>query len=549
MSLDSTSPQAVQSTQRGLSVADWVTQMPQHRTAEPSTGRALRALTHPAVPLLLLVWILNDHVFKAQFHNAVTGKLSDVVAMVVFPLLIAAVVERWSNRPLAIGLAVNTIFFSAINLFATADALTEAAMSLIIETRLTPDPTDLLVLPAMAGAIAVWQRTPTSRAQLRRRVGGIVLGVGCLACIATSTSEQRSEQFDGTVLLTEEQPSVTFPIALTIDGENVNAQEVSLSRSVRVFGDQGEEPSGSAFVTSSIEATEPGQGLVTLSLNDLAAAPTQVDWSLVAVTFGGDGVFFGSDAPEPVLTVQAPPNEFGPEPFVTVPTGERQRDAIAPRVRLIELQIKASNQSDLRMRVPPLNLVDQPRLATSDEFLTVLPGELQAIPIPDDCAARCNFSVWIGMPVDHIPAAGYEIEFYDVAATSTASIVEHTPHLTTAVSAESESFRFVEHREQKTMPSAVDSPLDFEDPVVAATSFVVLTDTVTSDPPTTQVHFFYVRLRRAIPAQNCCPSTAVLEASILSSDDASVEASVALQVDLYTLEPVPADALQVRLGS
>ena len=53
--------------------------------------------TGPAHPLALAavaLLLLNDHVLKATFHNALTGKLSDVAWMVVCPVLLAALLSH-----------------------------------------------------------------------------------------------------------------------------------------------------------------------------------------------------------------------------------------------------------------------------------------------------------------------------------------------------------------------------------------------------------------------------------------------------------------------
>jgi hypothetical protein len=65
------------------------------------TGRrdtAADALLHPVVLLALAVWLVNDHWAKAALPGAVTGKLSDVAGLIVFPLLPAAALALWRQR-------------------------------------------------------------------------------------------------------------------------------------------------------------------------------------------------------------------------------------------------------------------------------------------------------------------------------------------------------------------------------------------------------------------------------------------------------------------
>ncbi|NVJ08600.1 hypothetical protein HUW63_25600 [Myxococcus sp. AM001] len=64
-------------------------------TRRPSPGSAmLHPLTLAAVALLLL----NDHVFKAQWPSWWTGKLSDVVGLAMFPLLLQGLWEHLGTR-------------------------------------------------------------------------------------------------------------------------------------------------------------------------------------------------------------------------------------------------------------------------------------------------------------------------------------------------------------------------------------------------------------------------------------------------------------------
>ena len=50
-------------------------------------------LRHPISLIMLLLWLLNDHIFKSLWGNAITGKLSDIAGLVVFPLMLVAAYE------------------------------------------------------------------------------------------------------------------------------------------------------------------------------------------------------------------------------------------------------------------------------------------------------------------------------------------------------------------------------------------------------------------------------------------------------------------------
>lgn len=49
-----------------------------------------KILLSPLFLFSLIVLLLNDHYLKAQFHNFLTGKLSDFAGLFIFPLFFAA---------------------------------------------------------------------------------------------------------------------------------------------------------------------------------------------------------------------------------------------------------------------------------------------------------------------------------------------------------------------------------------------------------------------------------------------------------------------------
>lgn len=56
--------------------------------------RQLHILASPGFLVGLLLLLMNDFIFKAQFHNGLTGKLSDFAGLFVFPLFWAAFFPR-----------------------------------------------------------------------------------------------------------------------------------------------------------------------------------------------------------------------------------------------------------------------------------------------------------------------------------------------------------------------------------------------------------------------------------------------------------------------
>jgi hypothetical protein len=141
------------------------------------SDRRADLLLHPVVLLALAVWIGNDHLAKAAWPGAVTGKLSDVAGLVVFPLIPVVALDRWRRWR---GLPASGAAWAAGWLAATAAAMIAikvvdpaawvyrhglavvqypllAALRLLASgdlpalrpVRLAMDPTDLLALPAL----------------------------------------------------------------------------------------------------------------------------------------------------------------------------------------------------------------------------------------------------------------------------------------------------------------------------------------------------------------------------------------------------------------
>jgi hypothetical protein len=153
-----------------------------------------RELCHPLSLGALALLLANDHLFKGAgvLPGWLTGKLSDVAGLFVFPLLLVAVARlvlgalglgRHSDRRGIIdGAALATLVgFAALKLSASLNqALTDVwGVNLM-------DPTDLIALPAVACA---WLLATTMR---RARHGrptrlreGLIVGVAAMASIAT----------------------------------------------------------------------------------------------------------------------------------------------------------------------------------------------------------------------------------------------------------------------------------------------------------------------------------------------------------------------------
>ncbi len=141
-------------------------------------------LLHP-VPLLCIgLLLLNDHVLKDAFHNAVTGKLSDVAGLAFFPLVLQALWEgtltllrrpwRPTRRSLHVSAAATALFFGAVQLWTPAadfyrwalgvlqwpaHAVAAGGLVAVVPVAVWQDPWDLVALPAVGIAVVVgWSR-------------------------------------------------------------------------------------------------------------------------------------------------------------------------------------------------------------------------------------------------------------------------------------------------------------------------------------------------------------------------------------------------------
>jgi hypothetical protein len=149
---------------------------------------------------MIALLIANDHVLKFVFHNAVTGKLSDVAICFLMPLLVSAALGLIAGAglgwQLAIGAVVTVVVFSALEMSDLAGGWFVRAIAILFgakHTVLTRDPTDLFALLMVPIAVAYGRRRARSAATVdrwRRLRGALALATGSLALMATSAPER-----------------------------------------------------------------------------------------------------------------------------------------------------------------------------------------------------------------------------------------------------------------------------------------------------------------------------------------------------------------------
>ena len=187
--------------------------MPMRSHSRGERRAALGELGSLLPPAMIAVLIANDHVLKFVFHNAITGKLSDIAICFVMPLLVSAALGliaggsvRWR---LWIGAAVTAVVFSALEMSDLAGRWFVGAVAILFgakHTVLTRDPTDLLALLMVPVAVAYGRRCArvvTADNPWRRLRGALALATGSLALMATSAPERCGQWTAPTVFKVE----------------------------------------------------------------------------------------------------------------------------------------------------------------------------------------------------------------------------------------------------------------------------------------------------------------------------------------------------------
>ena len=142
-------------------------------------SRSLRLLAHPLALAAAGLIVFNDFVLRPLAPSWWTGKLSDLGALFLAPLVLGALLSPLLRRErLAVGLGglVAGGLFAAVKL---SPALS-AALSRALPLRLTADPSDLLALPALFAALWLALRDRAPRAISPRRALPAALLAACV---------------------------------------------------------------------------------------------------------------------------------------------------------------------------------------------------------------------------------------------------------------------------------------------------------------------------------------------------------------------------------
>jgi hypothetical protein len=133
-------------------------------------------MIHPMVVVAVVVLVVNDHVLKALWPGALTGKLSDIAGMTFFPLFLLSVQEllsrtlhrtiQPSRRQLAMWILIVGIGFTAVNIIPIAGdwyrwtwgVLGSPLRGSTTPVVLTQDLGDLVVLPFLGIAWLIGEK-------------------------------------------------------------------------------------------------------------------------------------------------------------------------------------------------------------------------------------------------------------------------------------------------------------------------------------------------------------------------------------------------------
>jgi len=95
---------------------------------------------HPIAIASLVVLVVNDHVLKAAYPSWITGKLSDVAGMIMFPIFLHALAAR--RIPLWITTAATMIAFTLVKTWQPATDAWTGIIGVVLR-----DASDLGALP------------------------------------------------------------------------------------------------------------------------------------------------------------------------------------------------------------------------------------------------------------------------------------------------------------------------------------------------------------------------------------------------------------------
>ena len=152
----------------------------------------LKNLLSPPFIFCLVLLILNDFVLKSAFHNVVTGKLSDLCGLFIFPIFWSAIFHK--IKPWIFILSgILFVFWKS----EYASGLIEL-MNTVFPIERTVDPTDLLALPVLLlGWLYIKGKTQRVIANtLLARLGTSFIGLATIFSFCATSQQRYIQSFD-----------------------------------------------------------------------------------------------------------------------------------------------------------------------------------------------------------------------------------------------------------------------------------------------------------------------------------------------------------------
>lgn len=152
----------------------------------------LKNLLSPPFIFCLALLILNDFLLKATFHNVLTGKLSDLCGLFIFPIFWSAIFPKIKSWVFILS-GVLFIFWKS----EYASGLIES-MNTVFPIERTVDPTDLLALPVLLlGWLYLKGRTQLVISNsLLARLGTSFIGLATIFSFCATSQQRYIQSFD-----------------------------------------------------------------------------------------------------------------------------------------------------------------------------------------------------------------------------------------------------------------------------------------------------------------------------------------------------------------
>ncbi|MCX2485736.1 hypothetical protein [Pedobacter sp. MR2016-24] len=152
----------------------------------------LKNLLSPPFIFCLVLLIVNDLLLKAAFHNVLTGKISDVCGLFIFPVFWSAIFPKFKSWVFILS-GILFVFWKS----EYASGLIEL-MNTVFPVARTVDPTDLLALPVLLlGWLYVKGKTQLVISNpLLARLGTSFIGLATIFSFCATSQQRYIQSFD-----------------------------------------------------------------------------------------------------------------------------------------------------------------------------------------------------------------------------------------------------------------------------------------------------------------------------------------------------------------